>query len=72
MFDMLGIHNVIWLKDSKSLFQHYLAMPNTWGLLMYKNNINATHPYPCGICKKNVNKNEKAITGYTLNVTVHL
>ena len=19
---------------------------------MYKNNINATHPYPCGICKK--------------------
>ena len=28
---------------------------------MYKNTINATHPYPCGICKKNVNKNQKAI-----------
>ena len=25
------------------------------------NTINATHPYPCGICKKNVNNNQKAI-----------
>ena len=27
----------------------------------YKNVINACHPYPCGICQKNVNNNQKAI-----------
>ena len=27
----------------------------------YKNVINASHPYPCGICQKNVNINQKAI-----------
>ena len=41
---------------------------------MYKNTINATHPYRCGICKKNVNKNQKlfyaltVLIGYISNV----
>ena len=44
----------------------------------YRNTINATHPYPCGICKKTLTTIKKLFRvqtvniGYTLNVTVHL
>ena len=36
------------------------------------NTINATHPYPCGICKKNVNKNQKAIECTQCNQWIHI
>ena len=36
------------------------------------NIINATHPYPCGICKKNVNKNQKAIECTQCNQWIHI
>ena len=45
---------------------------------MYKNTLNATHPNPCGICKKNVIKIKRlscaqtVVTGYILNVMAHL
>lgn len=28
---------------------------------LFSNVINANHPFPCGICQKNVNNNQKAI-----------
>ena len=36
------------------------------------NTINATHPYPCGICKKNVNKNQKVIECTQCNQWIHI
>ena len=27
----------------------------------YQNKIEANHPYPCGICQKNVGNNQKAV-----------
>ena len=39
---------------------------------MYKNNINATHPYPCGICKKKVNKNQEGIFCSNCNYWIHI
>ena len=37
-----------------------------------KNIINATHPYPCGICQKNVNNNQKAIECSSCNYWIHI
>ena len=34
--------------------------------------INANHPYPCGICKKNVNNNQKAIECTNCKFWVHI
>ena len=38
----------------------------------YKNVINATHPHPCGICKKNVNNNQKAILCSNCKHWIHI
>ena len=38
----------------------------------YKNIINASHPFPCGICQKNVNKNQKAIECSTCKFWIHI
>ena len=35
-------------------------------------NVNATHTYPCGICKKNVNKNQKAIECTLCKQWIHI
>ena len=34
--------------------------------------INANHPYPCGICQKNVNNNQKAIECTNCKFWVHI
>ena len=39
---------------------------------LYKNTINATHPYPCGICQKNVNSNQKAILCTNCDHWIHI
>ena len=39
---------------------------------MYRNIINAIHPYPCGICQKNVNKNQKAILCTNCSNWIHI
>ena len=38
----------------------------------YRNIINANHPYPCGICYKNVNKNQKAIECTNCKQWIHI
>ena len=38
----------------------------------YCNTINATHPYPYGICKKNVYKNQKAIECTSCKQWMHI
>ena len=38
----------------------------------YKNVINASHPFPCGICQKNVNGNQKAIECSMCNYWIHI
>ena len=39
---------------------------------LYKNTINANHPYPCGICQKNVNNNQKAIECSNCKYWIHI
>ena len=39
---------------------------------LYKNVINAKHPYPCGICQKNVNNNQKAIECSNCKYWIHI
>ena len=38
----------------------------------YVNIINANHPFPCGICQKNVNINQKAIECSNCNFWIHI
>ena len=38
----------------------------------YKNNINATHPHPCGICQKNVNQNQKYLECSSCKYWIHI
>ena len=38
----------------------------------YTNIINANHPYPCGICQKNVNNNQKAIECTKCKFWIHI
>ena len=38
----------------------------------FRFSINATHPYPCGICQKNVNNNQKAIKCSSCNLWIHI
>ena len=44
----------------------------TGSIKQSNNTINATHPYPCGICKKNVNKKQKAIECIQCNQWIHI
>ena len=38
----------------------------------FSNIINATHPYPCGICQKNVCNNQKAIECTNCHYWIHI
>lgn len=38
----------------------------------YQNIINASHPYPCGICQKNVHNNQKGIMCSTCKHWIHI
>ena len=38
----------------------------------YRDIINASHPYPCGICQKNVNQNQKGIMCSVCKHWVHI
>ena len=38
----------------------------------YKNVINANHKYPCGLCQKNVNWNQKAVECTQCKSWIHI
>ena len=52
--------------------QNYLIESIKQNNNTYKNTLNATHPYPCGICKKNVNNNQKAISCSNCKHWIHI
>ena len=52
--------------------QNYLIESLKQNNDQYKNIINASHPYPCGICQKNVNNNQKAIECTLCKYWIHI
>ena len=55
-----------------NVIQNYLIESLKQNDDYYKNIINASHPYPCGICQKNVNNNQKAIECSLYKFWIHI
>ena len=65
---------IIILKMSiSSIIDHITEIINNSNNVSYDNTtVNAKHPYPCGICFKNVNFNQRAIECTECNYWVHI
>ena len=57
---------------SSSIIDHITEIINKYNNVPYDNTISARHPYPCGICFKNVNFNQHAIECTECNYWVHI
>ena len=58
--------------SSSSIIDHITEIINNSNNVSYDNTVNAKHPYPCGICFKNVNFNQHAIECTECNYWVHI
>ena len=52
--------------------QHFLVESIKQNNNQYLNVINANHPFPCGICQKNVSNNQKAVFCTSCNLWIHI
>ena len=52
--------------------QNYLIASLKQSKGLNKNVNTGIHPYPCGICQKNVNMNQKAIECTSCNLWIHI
>ena len=52
--------------------QHYLIDSLKLNKNSYNKLINASHPFPCGICQKNVHNNQKYIKCTSCKFKVHI
>ena len=55
-----------------TVVDHITEIINNSNNASYVNTVNANHPYPCGICFKNVNFNQHAIECTECNYWVHI
>ena len=59
-------------NTSKARIQNYLIETLKQDKDLYKNVTKAMHPYPCGICQKNVNWNQKSIECTSCKHWIHI